>query len=324
MYHVLNSEIKIGDKTFNRVNEVTIVEDLEKIGTTAVIQVPMTAVLTRQGKYITEVETTKAIKVGERVNIKLGYDGDLTTEFEGYVRNIQTGMPLSIQCEDGLYVLKRKNLKKAFRSVTLKALLLYILEGTGISLSKEPPTIVFEKFYFRDVSAAAALEELKKQYGLTITTVSLNKLYVGLYSPVDSVVKKYEFGENVIDNSLEFVDEKDVKLEIHAIHIRKDNKKIEKLVGDKGGEKRTLYFYNLPNGSDLETVAREEIKKYRYTGFKGSLQSFLIPKIHAGNVAEILDPQYKERQGRYLVKKMELSYGTGGARRKVTLGLKLN
>jgi hypothetical protein len=321
--YVLNCEIKIGDNTFRRVNEVTIVEDLEKIGTEATIRVPMTAVLSRQGKYITEVETTKAIKVGERVTIKCGYDGDLTTEFEGYVRNIQTGMPLSIQCEDGLYVLKRKNLKKAFRSTTLKALLLYILEDTGITLAQEPPTIVFEKFYLRDVSAAAALEELKKQYGLTITTVSLNKLFVGLYAPTDNVVKKYEFGENVIDNSLEFVDEKDVKLEIKAIHVKKDNTKIEKVVGQKGGEKRTLYFYNLPNGSDLETVALEEIKKYRYTGFKGSMNTFLIPKIHAGNVVDINDPQFKERRGRYLVKKMELTFGMGGGRRKVTVGLKI-
>jgi hypothetical protein len=324
MFHVLNCEVKIGNKTFGRVNEVTIVEDLEKIGTEATIKVPMTAVLSRQGKYITEVETTKAIQVGERVTIKLGYDGDLTTEFEGYVRNIQTGMPLSIQCEDGLYVLKRKNLKKAFRTTTLKALLLYILEDTGITLAQEPPTIVFEKFYLRDVSAAAALEELKKQYGLTITTVSLNKLFVGLYAPTDNVVKKYEFGENVIDNSLEFVDEKDVKLEIKAIHVKKDNTKIEKVVGQKGGEKRTLYFYNLPNGSDLETVALEEIKKYRYTGFKGSMNTFLIPKIHAGNVADINDPQFKERRGRYLVKKMELTFGTGGGRCKVTVGLKVS
>jgi hypothetical protein len=321
---VLNAEIKIGNHSFNRVNEVTIMEDLEKIGTTATIRVPMTAVLQRQGKYITEVETTKQIKVGDKVTIQLGYNGALNTEFEGYVRNIQTTSPLSIECEDGIYQLKRKNLKKAFRATTLKALVNFILEGTGMSLANEPPSISFEKFYFKDVSAASALEELKKEYGLTITTVSLNKLYVGLYSPVDNTVVKYTFGKNVIDNDLEFINEKDVRLEIKAVHIRKNNTKVEKTVGDKGGEKRTLYFYNLPNGADLEAVAREEIKKYRYTGFKGGLQAFLYPIAHAGNIVEIEDPHYADRAGRYLVKKVEVSYGIGGARRKVSVGLKVS
>jgi hypothetical protein len=321
---VLNSNIKIGKHTFNRVNEVTIVEDIEKIGTTATIKVPMTAVLQRQGKFISEVETTKQIAVGDKVSIQLGYNGDLNTEFEGYVKSIQTTTPLSIECEDGIYVLKRKNLKKAFRQTTLKALLQFILVGTGISLANTVPTISFEKFYFKDVSAAAALEELKKEYGLTITTVSLNKLYVGLYSPVDNTVVKYTIGQNVIDNDLEFVNEADVKLEIKAVHVKKDNTKVEKTEGEKGGEKRTLYFYNLPLGTDLETVAKEEIKKYRYNGFKGGLNAFLYPIAHAGNIIQITDPQYKERQGRYLLKKVQISYGTGGARRKVNLGIKVS
>ena len=320
---VLNSEIRIGKYAFNRVNEVTIVEDLEKIGTTATIRVPQSAVLRKKGKFIADIETAKTIQVGDVVTIRLGYNGDLTQEFEGYVRNIQTGTPLSIECEDGVFVLKRKNLKKAFRSVNLKELLNFILTDTGITLANEPPSIQFEKFYFRDVSAASALEELKKTYGLTITTVSLSKLYVGLYSPVDNTVVKYTFGENVIDHDLEFVKEEDVRLEIKAIHIKRDNTKVEKTVGEKGGEKRTLYFYNLPKGSDLETVAKEEIKKYRYNGIKGGLTAFLIPKVHAGNIVDLTDPIYTERHGRYLVKKVEISYGMSGARRKVSIGLKL-
>ena len=93
---ILNSNIRIDKYSFNRVNEVTITEDLNKIGTNATIKVPLTARLQKQGKFTAEVESAKAIKVGDKVTIQLGYNGTLKTEFEGFVRNIQATIPLSI------------------------------------------------------------------------------------------------------------------------------------------------------------------------------------------------------------------------------------
>jgi hypothetical protein len=324
MYYKLDSKIVVGAFKFDRVNSVQIVEDLDKIGTVATLKVPNTAVLIRQGKYRSEIETQKEIKVGDKVRIDLGYNGDLRTEFEGFVRAIQVGTPLSIECEDAIYILKRKNLKKAFKSVSLKALLRYILEGTGITLANEPPVIEFGTFYLRDVTAAAALEKLKSEYGLTITTVGLTKLYVGLWSKTDDTVVKYSFGDNIIDANLEYVNEADVRIEVKAIHIRKNNTKVEKTFGDKNGEKRTLYFYNLPKGSDLETVAKEELKRIKYTGLKGSFKGFLTPNAHAGNVIHFRDKQYNKRVGSYLCHKMELTFDEGGGRRKIDIGIKLN
>ncbi len=320
---VLGAEITIGGKKFTRVNSVEIESDMRRLEDVATIKMPTTARLEREGEFITVVELARTFKVGDEVVIKLGYDGGLREEFHGYVRKIRPNTPLEIACEDGVFLLKRKNLQKAFGKVTLRALLDFILAGTGISLEGEPPTINFSKFYFRNVSAAKALQKLKSKYGLTMYFKSFKKLFVGLSSDDDGVTVKYEMGVNVIDHDLEWMDEKDVRIKIKAVNVLPDNTLTEIEVGDADGEQRALFFYDLANKTELENVAKEEIKKYRFSGYKGHFKTFLLPVCRTGNIAKITDPNFPERSGDYLIEKTTVSYGGGGGRRKVTPGLKV-
>jgi hypothetical protein len=157
---VLNAEIQIGDKVFRRVNQVEISSTADRLEDTATIKLPTTARLEREGEYISEVETAKTFSVGDAVTIKLGYNGALRTEFQGYVRAIHPNIPLEIECEDAIYLLKRKTVAKSWRTATLKQILQEILSGTTISLAGDPPTITFQRFlspeYFRGQGAAEA------------------------------------------------------------------------------------------------------------------------------------------------------------------------
>lgn len=323
MYHYLSAEITIGGKKFSRVNSVEIETDMRKLEDTATVKLPTTARLIRGGEYVSEVETAKAFKVGDEVVVKLGYDGELNEEFHGYVRKVRPTTPLEIECEDAVYLLKRKNLKEAFRNTTLKALLNFILADTGITLATEPPGVNFTHFYFKNVSAAKALQKLKEEYGLTIYFKSFKVLHVGISSDDDGKTVKYRFGENVIDNDLEWVDEADVKLRVKAIHVRKDNTQVKKEVGDPDGEQRTIYLYDLDRESDLERLALEELKKYTYSGYRGDFETFLRPVVRVGNVADITDPNFTERAGKYLVEKVKVKFDEYGGRRIVTPSLKL-
>lgn len=322
--YVLGAKIEIGLNSFTRVNEVEIEKSTKTLGATAIIKVPTTARLERQGEYISEVETAKTFKPGQAVRILLGYNGTLREEFAGYVRKVKPTTPLEIECEDAIYLLRRRNLKASFRSTTLKSLLEYILHGTFIKLSANVPGITLAPFYLKNVTAASALETLKEKYGLTMYFRSLSELFVGLAYDQDGTEIKYVFGQNVIDHDLEWVDETDTRIKIKAVHIRADNTRVEKEYGDSDGEERTFFFYNLPDGASLEQKAKEEALKHKYTGYKGGLNTFLLPNAAPGAVARVIDEQFAERAGDYLIDKVVTTYGTDGARRKIELGLKVS
>jgi hypothetical protein len=327
-YKVLTSEIIINGNTFRRVAEVEIESSAKLIEDTCKIKLPATARLKRAGQYITAVETAKHFKPGDEVIVKLGYDGKLRTEFVGYVKSIKPGTPVEVVCEDAVYLLRRKNLKRAFRKVTLKTLLNYIIEGTGIKISEKIPDVTFDVFYFRDTTAAYALQKLKEEYGLLIYFIKPKVLHVTLAYHNDKKEVKYVIGKrgNIIDDSLEWQEEDDVNVRIKAVHIRKDNTKITRFYPEKEnkeGELKTIFVYNLSNIKDLEARAKAEALKYKYTGYKGNLNSFLLPNIARGNVANILNENFPEKSGKYIVDKVTTTFGTGGARRKVELGLKV-
>ena len=99
--------------------------------------------------------------------------------------------------------------------------------------------------------------------------------------------------------------------------MRPDNTQTSVEIGDSDGEKRTLFFYDLEDESELKTRAKEEILKYKYSGYKGSLPTLLKPFCRVGNVAKVIDPNFPERDGNYLIEKTRVSYGSGGGRRVV-------
>lgn len=320
---VLSSEIEIAGRRFTRVNHVEIVKSRKVLEDTATIRLPATARLVRTGDFISEVETAKVFNVGDPVKIRLGYDGNLRTEFEGYVKKIKPGMPLEIECEDAVWVLKRKNMKEAFKNTDLGTILESIVQGTPISLVGEIPAIRFKEFYMRNVSAAAALQKIKDEYGLTVFLKN-NELRVGLREENDGTVVKYEVGTNVIETDLEWKSEADTRLKIRAIHWRKNNTKLTVEAGDADGELRTLYFYDIEDESQLKKLAEQEAKKYRFTGYDGGFTAFLVPVAEQGNVARLRDPNFGERAGDYLIDKVTTTFGVDGARRKIELGLKVS
>lgn len=312
-----------GNLRMSRVARVEIVSSAKVLEDTATIELPTTARLVREGEYITEVETAKQFAVGDEIAINMGYNGRLEEEFYGFVSRIKPGTPLVVECVDAVWLLRRKNISKSWKTTTLRAVLEHCLEGTGIVLDGEVPSITLAPYYIKNVSAASALQKIKDVYGLKMFFKAFKALVVGYSEYNDNKAVKYEFGSNIVDSDLEWVAESDTRIRIKAVHIKKDNTKIEKEYGDPDGELRTVYFYNLPNGSDLERMALSEARKYQYTGYKGGITTFLWPNVRVGNVARLTDPLYAERAGDYLVDKVVTTLSERGARRKIELGLKL-
>lgn len=322
MTYDINIQASIGGKLFRRVASAEI-ERGRRLDATCVLEVPATARLTRQGEYATEVETAKVFAPGDEVVFSAGYNGDLYEEFRGYVRRVHPNVPVRVECDNEVYLLRRKNCLMSWRTVSLEEIVRYVLRDTGISLTGEVPDVQFKGFYLRNVSAATALEKLREEYGLTMYFPSWKHLAIGLATDTDDVAIRYVLGENTISHNLEYSDERDVLLRVKAVHVRPDNTQEEKIVGDHEGELRTIFLYDLERPGDLERLALEELQKYRYTGFRGDIETFLVPRVHPGNVAQMDDSQFEDRNGRYLVEEVKTSISTSGARRTVKIGIRV-
>jgi len=326
MSFTLESNIKIGNIRFDSVNEVTIKRTIFAIGDTATIKLPLSAYMRNATtQQLEKVRTSDKFKVGDKVEISLGYNGLLNIEFIGYVRRLNLKMPLEIECEDYTWPLRTVNIKQSWKSATLKQILEYIGTQAGFELLDGTVDVTITNFLVNNQTALWALQKIKDTYGLTLYFTQDGKLYAGLAYTRSSGEVKLTTGRNVIkSDDLKWVNADDVKLKIKAVSMERNGSRIEAELGDEDGEIRTLYFYDVHNRAQLEKLAEAEIGKYKYTGYRGSVNCFLWPYAEPTMTAILSDVQFPERSGSYFVESTEVKYGLSGARRKITLGIKLS
>lgn len=317
----LACEITVGNYRFRQVNSIEIKTSWRELGDTAIIKLPNL-----------KDKLDKVFVEGDQVSITLGYlDKYSGQEFVGFVDVIKPNIPFELHCEDHTYYLKRTNLKKAWRAVTLKELIQFIVDetnaahGTSITLHPDIPVVNFEKFRLNNVTGYTAMTKLKEEYGLTAYFRG-EQLYVGLAYKEAIGEVGYRMDWNVIGNDLTYRRADQVKIKLKAIGITKDNKQVPVPVGDEEGEERTLFFYGITNEAKLKELGEEELKKLKYEGFEGSLKTFLIPFAKHGMNARIEDPQYNEgRSGIYRIDSVTTTFNTSdGAKREVELGIRLD
>lgn len=318
---VLCCEIKIGSVTFKSVHDVQIKRSIYNLAATAVIKVPVTAVLKRSGEPPTYIETAEAVKVGDPVEIRLGYDNQLNTEFVGYVKRLNYKVPLEIECEDEYYLTRSINCVFSKKETTLKQCLNTILPEIKQGACTD---LTLKNFVVNNKPGNWVLGHLKKEYGLTIFFDINGNLYVGKAHDVQGETVKYRLRFNIIkDDELKFQLASDIKMKVKAICYYKDGTKIEGELGEDGGENKTLYYYDVKDAKELKALAQEELKRYSFDGYRGKIETFLFPYALPGMVAQLEDEVYQERSGNYYIESVDVSFGMSGARRNIEIGIKV-
>ena len=320
---VLTSEIKIGQFIFRSISEVEIIKSIEELSDTAVITMPSKFKIRHNGE---EKLVENAIKVGDKVEIKLGYEEKYEgVEFVGYVTAIGSKIPLEIKCEDAMWVLRRKNITHAYNSgTTLKEVLKKVVEGTDVELSDKIPSIKIDKLVIRMANGTQVLQKLKEHLALSIYLDSEGKLYAGL-EQLNNLHKEaiYDLNYNLVENNLEYKTAEQKRLRIKYTYMDSKNKKKSVEVGDKDGELRTFHTSIISDEKKMEEMAHAEMQKLKYDGFEGSVKSFLIPYASHGMTAVIKDKEHPNREGKYFIKKVVTSFGSNGARREISISNKL-
>lgn len=308
------AKISIGDFQFDFLNELEIVSSWNTLTDTAMLKIPRKI---KRGGETLVVGSNNLFKRGDKVEIMLGYYPESSHAFTGYVSAILPESPLVLKLEDSAYLFKQNAITTSYKDTTLKKLLSDLCPIRFVSVDAN-----LGAFRISNANFAQVLAELKKTYGL-VSWVRDEVLYCGLaYFPDTSRKHKLIVQRDVIENSLEYMREDDVKIKVKAISIFGDNTKIEVEVGDPQGAQRTLTYYGL-NESDLRATAERELPKLLYEGYRGSLTTFGAPMIKHGDTVELVDIKLPERSGEYLVDNVVTTQGMSGYRQKIELGAKV-
>lgn len=319
---ILEGKAEIGSFIFNSVNEIEITKSVEELGDTAIIKLPTRFKVKQNGE---QKFTEDAIKVGDKVVITLGYQDKYSgVEFTGFVKKISPKIPMEIHCEDAMYQLRRKNITKSWETTTVKEVLQEVVKDTPIQLADNIPEIKLDKWIIKGANGTQVLESFKKDLLLTIFINDEGKLYCGLQQLTNiAQTVVYDLNYNLVENNLEFKSKEERKIKVKYTYIDKENKRKSIEVGDADGEQREYHTSVISDLKKLEEMAKAEIEKLKYDGFEGDVTSFLIPFATRGMKAKLLDSEHPNREGNYFIKKVVTTFGTSGARRKISIGNRL-
>jgi hypothetical protein len=169
------------------------------------------------------------------------------------------------------------------------------------------------KFTITKATPAQVLEELRKEYFVK-SWFRGGVLYVGqAFVKSLQTTHKLVFNQHFVESNLEFVNKDDVKIRIEGIILNAKNKKKKVTVGDPEGEVRTLHKYDVSE-AEMKTFLTKELERLKYTGYRGTLTVFGQSNIQHGDIVDLYDPYYPEKEGRYLVKKVSKQFGMDGYR----------
>ncbi|CAI9429265.1 STN domain-containing protein [Candidatus Ornithobacterium hominis] len=317
----LSSHIIIeSDKTweFTAVHDCVIVEDTATLTDTCELKLPRH--ITWEG-YTSQYHKPPA-KRGDRITVKLGYDGDLKVRFSGYVRRIDAKTPITLYCEDGMFLLKQMKAEpKAFKNATLEQIIKHLLNGSNIAFNLIDDNIKVGNWRITKANVSEELQELKEKMMLTAYFRLINGksvLYIGLKYPFDNRKKgKFQHGKNIISEDFEYRDKAEIRVRVEAQSFDKKNKKITYEYGDKDGEVIKIRIDGL-TAKELEKYAMQVIERYKQSGFKGSFETFGVPEMSKCDMMEIHASD--GNSGTYLIKRNEVSFGINGYRQKIELG----
>lgn len=330
--------------TFNFVHSLEIVSSWANLTDTAKIVFPKKIYFVDgngkkfswDGRSKNLIEGTNPLLLrGDKITISLGYlyynkSGAETTqlneEFTGYITKVINKQPITIECEDNMFLLKKlqaPNKVYPQSSYDLQKIIKELVASTSFKVVSGATASILStsigNFRTQNETVAQVIERIRKDYHIETYFRGSELRCSGIvYYPTDRRTRTFTFQSSIINDQLEYRRKDDVPIGITAYSINEDeqttfnsygfkNKKQKRLqttVGATDGEMRTLYFLNVTTEADLKTKATERLNRLYYEGFYGSFTAFGLPTVRHGDAVVLVDPVLPERNGTYLVKQV--------------------
>jgi len=279
--------------------------------------------------------------------------------FDGYISDIATGKPFGFKCEDAMWKLKQTPVKdKIWKGYTIEKMLTEMCNGTDVTVRTTTETsIKYDVGYFttKGMTVAQVLAKLKKDANI-YSYIRNGELRVGfpLYDENEASNPTLTFQKNIIGYDMQYRRKEDVTLSARVHTMTEESrgttkdgaaktkkKSVEYLIYYKDGkftqqeitastpapenvEGQRYDFTYCEGTSSNEMIedAKARLKKFYYTGYRGTIETFGYPFIQHGDNLSIANPVLAEMNGTYKIKKVEYKGGVNGLRQIVTLDYK--
>jgi hypothetical protein len=298
--------------------ECEIVCSVENLADSATIVLPE-AVMNR----VLNIENK--INRGTKVLIQLGYDGNLVTEFEGFIQDITTNdSTLKIVCEDALFLFRVGVPDVELKPSSLKKIAQYLIDKIDPSFTVSCDyDIGYEKFVIHQATGFDVLKKLQEETKANIYFDTTNKV-LHIHPPYieKAGIVRYSMQQNIEKSSLEYKKAIDKKVEVSVESTDSKGKVKSITTGTTGGDKITLKVGPM-SGADMKKVADAALKKNSFDGYSGSFDGWLIPFVKPTYSAIIEDTDYPYKDGSYYVVAVKTNFSENGGVRTITPGIKL-
>jgi hypothetical protein len=309
-------EIQIGGYRLGLLESAEIHKSVDLLADTAVVVVPGVV-------YNQSLDIEDKVKAGDPVTIRLGYNDNLITEFEGYLQRIDTDdNSITFNCEDAVYLTRKPVGDKQFGKTTVKQIAEYCLSEIGMKELNCTCDITYEKFVIKNANAYDVLKKLQDD---TKANIYMKGAALNIHPPY---IEKggdvhYDFALNIETSSLKYRNKDDRRFEVRVEGIGLDGKKQTVSVGVTGGEKRTVHVTSPMSRENLKKRGEAEMQYLVYDGYEGNITGWLIPVVGPTYSAHIKDREYEFKTGSYYVVSVTTTFDENGGTRKVELGRKL-
>ena len=280
---------------------------------------------------------------------------EMNTEFTGYITKITPSMPIEMECEDNMYRLKQVQAPNKQYNGSVQDMLKDMFANAkiaDITINSDSTISLGKSFTTNSETIAQVLNRLQKDYQIESYFRGNELRCSDIVYYGDAIQSVFAFQENIIKDDLEYRRLDDFKMGITAksvsevqsatstrkdgtpkmdkqqlsVFVTKDVKGniITPAEGSFEGENRSLYFFSVTNLSDLTKKAGNKLNRLYYEGFYGSFTSFGLPFVKHGDDVLIRDRVLPERNGTYKAKKVTVTFGEKGFRRKIDLDIRVD
>ena len=322
----MDYSITVGALRLPLLTSVKIKKDVESLMDTATIVAPAVA----HGKALAYA---KVVALHQPVSIMLGYDGQLSNEFSGYVSSVvlEDNM-LTIECEDALHLMRLVPMPDGqLKGVTVTSLLQQVVAKTNAYCSANgiAGTLTlnclysysYTTFNFVHATAYDVMEKIQKEGKPNIDIKDGVLRVFPQYTSPDGIAV-YSLASNICKEGLKLKwrSVTDRKLLVIAKSKGKNGVALQATAGVAGGDTQKIDFSGIYDLASLQRIANETYNHQCFTGYEGSFCSWLVPFVDANYQARIIDESGLLQNGSYYVKSVETEFSSSGGIRTISLG----
>lgn len=311
--------------SFSYCNSFAVSTSVINFTDTAKITVPRKVAF--KGKPITDF-----IRRNDQISIWAGWEPDSNLLFDGYITKVGTGTPIVIECENLAWELKQiKITGRVYEKLNLRDFVnewmpSYDLQIADIELG--------EVKINGEASLSSVFEYFMKNYPLRFffrDNVFYGVLGSSMMLKNDAIrTVKFKKGDkgNIATESLIYTLAEDVKLQIIAKAILKDNTKLEwkEPASADNCDVRTFLVPGAQSIDDLKAYAQAQLLTFKVDNMSGDFTALGRPFVRKGDIAHLYDDQFAEKNDkRFFIEAVDYTLSsTSGLKQRIKLGMQIS